>query len=207
MTNPLPRDVALRQRLSLVRPMTSLIDRRILSEGPHIVRLVENWVPCWVDTGHRVAGEDPKVHALRAIDDDGRLMWLVHHQDKTQAYHSEEPDPFAAMDQAAAARLTRRRVRADWDRVQRLRRDAIAGRVRFTVRLSDAPAGGLCALGTEWFMRRMRLPHLTELSARKTAILGLAERQVLHVLYAAALREGLIDTSPDMAGTLQAVGT
>ena len=206
MTYPLSRETALKQRLSMARPMTSLIDRAINSDGPHLVRLVENWVPSWVDTGHIVTGEDPKVHAVRAIDDLGRLMWLVHHKDKSHAYHSQHDDPFAGMGEAAESRRLRRRVRADWDSVQTLRRDAIAGRKRFRVLITDASHGGLCALGTEWFMRRMRLSHVTELSARKTALLGVADRQVLHVLYAAALREGVLDAPAEPAGVAPAAG-
>lgn len=181
----------LKTRLAMTRQMTSLIDRSFIAAGPDMHRTREDWVPGWVDMGHRVQGSAAEQSALRAIDDDGRLMWMVHTTGKARAFHSAATDPVAAMEEASVARQRRRMVKANWDEVKRLQSAALAGKLDMRVDIEDAPIGGLCALGTTWFMRRMGLARVRSLSARTTALLGMIEPQVLHVLYAAATRQGV----------------
>ena len=185
--HPLPaaRRADLRLALAMQRPMTSLTDRAILSVTTEFEDNRENWVRMWVDPGHAIRSDCGQMTACRGITRQGRLLWLVRAEGKAFGYHSAEACPFAAMDEAAAAWAERRRVRRNWAFVERLRRDLITGRQRFTVDIADAHRSALCATGIEAFMARIGLGHVRRLPGRLVALMMTIEPQVGFVILAA----------------------
>jgi hypothetical protein len=183
------RNDELRRRLALMRPMTSLIDREILSRSAAFQFDSANWVRMWLDPGHVVASDCGAATAWRGISYDGRLLWLVRHRDKRHGYHSEAACPFDAIAEAEHAWAERRRVRALWPQVEALARDLRRGRKRFEVRLEDAHASALCAVGIESFLRRVGLGRATALPGRAAAMLMRIEPQVGFVILAAYERQ------------------
>ncbi|MFN6977785.1 MAG: hypothetical protein ACK4OP_06660, partial [Gemmobacter sp.] len=179
----------LRLALAMQRPMTSLLDRAILSVTAEFAFDTENWVRMWVDPGHAVASDCGQCTATRGITTEGRLLWLVRHRDKAHGYHSAASCPFDAIAEAEWAWAERRRVRRNWAFVESLRRDLVAGRRRMTVEIDDAHRSALCATGIEAFMRRIGLGRVQRVSGRVAALMMLIEPQVGFVLAAAWERQ------------------
>jgi len=197
------RPEALKEKLAMSRQMTSLMERAFLSEGPHLRRCRKNWVNAWIDDGHRIEGDDPKVHVLRGITDEGQLVWMVHHADKRDAYHAMSKDPVAAMDEAAIANRRRRAIKARWSEVEDLRRNVLARRLRYRVTLDDAEAAGLCRLGAQGFLRRLGCADVTEVSALWLSLASMIDDRASFALFAAAEREGLLErTQPALSSTV-----
>lgn len=142
----------------------------------------------WLDTGHIVRGDCGKITATRGIDLDGQFVWFVRHPEKRHGYHSQEDDPFRAIKQAEAAWAARRAVRKNWPEVKALAQDLIWGRARLDVRIEDAYASPLCALGIKWFLRHLGLGGSQRVSGRLAALLMQFEPQLGFVIYEAQAR-------------------
>lgn len=175
----------LKQQLVMERQMTSLLERAILSVGPHLVRDRSNWVGCWMDTGYRVTADEGDIEAVRAITDAGQLIWMVRHPDKRFAYHADAHDPFAAMAQARKAWAARREIKSRWDEVRALRRDVVAGRRKLTVHIEDARDAGLCELGIRGFLTSLGQGARVRMPGRVLALLSYMEPQAAYALWAA----------------------
>ena len=181
---------ALRQKLVSQRTQTSLSDRKLLELSDDVVEEHENWIRALVDYGHAVKHSDFDAVAFRALETrKGSLFWLVRRNGKTHGFHSDAVDPHDAIEEAQAAWQQRRRVRKDWPFVESLMRDVLLGRVKLTVRIEDAYASPLCAMGITAFLTRMRLGHVREISGRMAAVLMWIDPQVGFVLYEAYRRE------------------
>ena len=188
MTNPtLSRDV-LWSRLARERQMVSLMEKEMIPLVEPFTRKRENWVPMWVDLGHRVECESGEAVALRAITDRGELLWFVRQSGQRLGYHSQEADPVAAIEEARAARQARRAVRQRWDEVQKLRSEALRGKHRFTVSRQDAYNSPMCTLGIDGFMRRLGMGRVQKVPARLLAACAVVDEQVGFVLWQAWLR-------------------
>jgi len=184
---------ALKTKLLMTRTDSCPASPTSRPDSARLRRCRANWVPAWVDDEHRIEGNDPAVHARRAITDCGRLIWMVHRAGRRFAYHSLATDPIDAILEAEAAVARRRAIRARWDEVDGLRRDALARRVRFTAVRSDAAAGGLCQLGIEGYMRALGLARVEEVSAFWLAVGCKIDEQAGFALFSAAERHGLLE--------------
>lgn len=169
----------------MTRPMTSLIERDLLTITARFRADRSNWVRMWVDPDHAVRSDCGQITALRGITWDGKLLWLVHHPDKRHGYHSAHDCPFAAIDEAEQAWRERRRVRQCWPFVEDLARDLRRGRRRMEVRIEDAHASALCTVGIEGFLGRIGLGRVQRVSGRTAGALMLIEPQVGFVILAA----------------------
>lgn len=179
----------LRQRLAMERPMTSLIERALLAETDELEWVRENWIGMWIDRGHAVTFDSGRVTAYRGISDRGELMWFVRHEDKKHGYHSKEPDPLAAVEEAEAAWAARREGRQRWDEVRQCAADLRAGRRKLEVRIEDAYASALCGAGIEAFLRSIGMGRVRRVSGRTAGLMMLLEEQVGFVILAAMDRE------------------
>ena len=204
MTRGKRNAAALKWRLICDRQMTHMIDKEILSDGPHLRRCTHNRVRAWVDDGHRIQGDDGKTGALRAIDDDGRLIWMVHHSGTHDAYCAACDDPFEAMDLARNARARRKEIRLRWEDVVSLRKLVLLGRLRFPVLLEDTSGGGVSRLSTEWYLRRKGFGRAHRLPAFLVALGTFVNEQAGFALYAAAERNGVLRDMREAKPALQA---
>ncbi|MEM9760891.1 MAG: hypothetical protein AAF968_00010 [Pseudomonadota bacterium] len=169
--------------------MTSLLDRELLAVSDDIVEEREDWIMAFVDYGHAIECPNEPTTAFRALDaSDGSLFWLVRRDGKRHGYHSRAADPHEAISEAQAAWQRRAKVKKEWAFVERLKRDALLGRVQIKVRLEDAHNSPLCTMGIEAFLSRMRLGHVREISGRMAAILMWIDPQVGFVLHEAYSR-------------------
>lgn len=172
----------LKSRLTKCRQMMSLIDQEIAAASDDIEHVSENWVPMWVDTGNTVSSDCGQLRAIRAIGFDGTLMWFIKHPDKSHGYHSVEDCPFAAFDDARSAWRRRAEVRSEWDLVEEIARDLLAGRKKFAVTRADAHASPLCSAGIDGFMARMGMPNVQTISGRSAALLMKIDPQLGFVI-------------------------
>ncbi|MEL6639821.1 MAG: hypothetical protein AAFP98_00680 [Pseudomonadota bacterium] len=196
MTNPtLSRDV-LWSRLARERQMISLMEKEMIPLVEPFARKRENWVPMWVDLGHRVTCETGMAVALRAISDRGELLWFVRQDGQRLGYHSQEADPVAALAEARTARIGRKAVRQRWDDVTRLRYKILRGKHRFRVTRDDAYASPLCAVGIDGFMRRFGMGRVQSVPARLLAAAAVLDEQVGFVLWQAWQRHQATLTAP-----------
>ncbi|MEM6891371.1 MAG: hypothetical protein AAF636_25070 [Pseudomonadota bacterium] len=180
----------LRLKLAMQRQDTSLLDREIAAASGEIVQEREDWVDAFVDYSHVISLDKGKTRAIRAVAmHDGTLFWLVRKTGKARGFHSDRPDPLAAIEQAEAAWRARKLVRRNWEAVQELARDLLLGRRRFRVRLEDAHASPLCSMGIAAFMRRMCISQITETPGWFAAVLMRIDPQVGFVIHQAYLRE------------------
>ncbi|MFC6583447.1 hypothetical protein ACFQD0_07900 [Sulfitobacter aestuariivivens] len=93
-TNP-PRIPRVRQRLAMVRQMTSLMEREMLTLSDDLVYERENWINAYIDYGNSASFDGNRTTAYRGVAlADGTLFWLVRHKDKKYGYHSTEDDPW-----------------------------------------------------------------------------------------------------------------
>lgn len=169
----------------MMRPMTSLIERELLTATGDIVELRENWIRMWVDKGHAVSFDGGRITAFRGICDRGRPMWLVRRSDKRHGYHSLHADPVDAVEEAQAAWDARRDGRRRWDEVERFAADLLRGRERLVVTIEDAYESALCGPGIEAFLRRIGLGRVRRVSGRVAALMMKLEPQVGFVILAA----------------------
>lgn len=161
------------------RPMTSLLERDILTVSNELVYDYQNWVAAFVDREHKVSFDGGLTTAYRAISiSDGVLFWLVTRVDKKFAYHSEKLDPMDAVLDAEAAWIGRKAVRRQWHKVEELARDLLLGRQKFDVRVDDAMRSPLCGMGIREFMRRNRMQNVKQVSGRVAALLMKIDPQV-----------------------------
>lgn len=179
--------------LAADRQMTSLIDKEIIANGDSFKFIRSDWVPLFYDQGHEVTSDDGSQTAYRAITTMGEKLWLVFSTGKTRGFHAESTCPFDAFVEARDALDRRRAIRRDWDEVEQLGRDLRRRRITMDVRIEDAEASPLCAMGTRHFMRRMGMPRITRASGFIIAWLMLIEPQLGFVLHQAALRENVTD--------------
>lgn len=189
---------ATRLLLARQRPMTSLLDKEIIAEGPDLVFDKANWVPLYFDRGHAVPSDCGRMTAFRAVTLNGQFLWMVFAQDKQHGYHAACDDPVEALEQARHSWAHRRAVRQDWDLVERTARDLILGRQRFDVRIEDAQASPLCLLGIDGFRRAVGLGRVTRMPGRVAALLMKIEPQMGFVIHAALQRQAR--SVPDNAG-------
>ncbi|MBD3664083.1 hypothetical protein H9Q16_09135 [Sulfitobacter sp. TSTF-M16] len=187
-TNP-PRIPRVRQRLAMVRQMTSLMEREMLTLSDDLVYERENWINAYIDYGNSASFDGNRTTAYRGVAlADGTLFWLVRHKDKKYGYHSTEDDPLAAVEEAELAWQRRKEIRGQWDQVEALARDLLLGRRTFRVGIEDAYASPLCTMGVEAFLKRLRLQNIREVSGRFAAILMTFDAQVGFVIHQAFLR-------------------
>ena len=184
--------VAAFKRLAHERQMMSLIDRDIVSLGGDFRFHRSDWISLYYDTGYKVTSDDQSQYAYRAITTRGELLWLVFSAGKTRGYHSEEPCPFAAFEDAQLALAHRRFVKSRWDEVRQVASALRLGRLRFDILIDDAHASPLCAMGTRHFLRSIGIPNVKRISGFKLAWLMLIEPQLGFVIHEAALREGVL---------------
>ena len=178
-----------RRALAMQRPMTSLIEREILTTSECLAFERENWVDAFVDYGHTVTFDRARTRANRGIATaDGTLFWLVRRDGKAHGYHALADDPLAAVEEAERAWSRRRKVRARWSEIEATAHDLMVGRRRFGVAVEDAFASPLCTLGIRAFMRRYRIPAHREVSGRFAALLMRIEPQVGFVIHEAERR-------------------
>ena len=188
MTKPILNRQILWSRLARERQMMSLMEKEMIPLVEPFARKRENWVPMWVDLGHRVVCETGTAVALRAITDRGELLWFVRQTGQRLGYHAQDSDPVAAIAAAREARNARRAIRARWDEVRRLRDDVLRGKKSFPVHINDAYASPLCTLGIDGFMRRMGMGRVQNVPCRLVAALTYVDEQVGFVLWQAWLR-------------------
>ena len=177
--------------LAADRQMTSLIDKEIIANGDAFSFLRSDWVSLYFDRANCVTSDDGTQTAYRAITTKGEKLWLVYSTGKTRGYHAESACPFDAFVEARDALDRRRQVRANWDDVKRLGRDLRSRRMTMEVRIEDAHASPLCAMGTRHFLRQMGMARGTRISGFSLAWVMLIEPQLGFVLHQAALREGV----------------
>ncbi|MDJ1006699.1 MAG: hypothetical protein QNJ13_02650 [Paracoccaceae bacterium] len=187
----------LRQKLAMDRQMTSLLDREILTYSDEIVFERENWVGAFVDYGHAVSFDEGRMTSYRAVEArEGRLFWFVRRSDRKLGYHAARHDPLDAAEEADGAWRGRRAVRQDWDFVEGLAKDLIAGRRRFRVHIEDAFNSPLCPMGIEGFLRSVGLRNVKEISGRFAAFLMKIEPQVGFVIHQAYRRHAGLAGGP-----------
>jgi hypothetical protein len=180
---------ALKTLLSKERPMQSLIEAEMATVTGTITRETANWVPMWVDQSHKITSDCGKITALRAITDQGELIWFVHHADKAHGYHANTDSSAEAIEEAHFAWSERRRVRKQWPMVQKLARDLVLGRRKMDVTIEDAYNSALCRMGTEGFLRKMRMPGIKRMSGRTAGLLMLIEPQMGFAIHRAYERQ------------------
>lgn len=178
----------LKEELAMQRVRASLADSLSDVESGAIRKISENWIVMWFDTGHAVSLDGGTTTAYRGIDTEGRLMWLVRHADKRYGYHSLERDPYAALEEAAAAWEARQAVKAEWRAVEQIASDLWWDRRRFDVTLEDAHNSPLCSVGIEAFLRRMGMAKVSRMSGRTAALLMKIEPQMGFVIHQAYVR-------------------
>ena len=186
-----PTDVlsasALKKRLLAAR---NLEDARARSAMPDIVRNTDDWVRVWVDQGNVVQSEYHGARATRAITDGGQLIWMVLKEGRRRAYHATAQSVEEAFGQMQLAGARRRRISRQMPALRRLRRDVLLGRVKLRPTLEDARQSGLCDLGVEGFLTRMRLGQRPDYPGYLLALVSLIDRQVAYPLFIAAERTG-----------------
>lgn len=110
-----PSKTQLLDTLAGQRQMLSLMEKEMLVATGAFSADFSNGVKTYTDPCNTVTSDCGTMRATRAILRDGTLVWLVLQNAGVQAYHSEEHDPFAAMEAALATwmnRLTRPNLRA-----------------------------------------------------------------------------------------------
>ena len=176
--------------LAADRQMTSLIDKELIASGDAFTYLRSDWVSLYYDQAHFVTSDDGSQTAYRAVTTSGEMLWLVFSTGKTRGYHAESACPFDAFHEARDALDRRRAVRKNWGEIKQLGQDLRLRRIKMEVRIEDATASPLCAMGTRHFLRRMGMPNLKRISGFGLAWLMLIEPQLGFVLHQASLREG-----------------
>lgn len=197
----------LKTRLAKQRQMMSLIEKDIVAGSDAMVRVTENWVPMWIDEGHRIASDCGQLSAFRGISFDGKLMWLVRSSKKKHGYHAQTDCPFEAFEEAQCAWRRRAEVRAEWSEVERIARALLTGREKFSVSRADAHASPLCSAGIDGFMASIGMPRVQTISGRTAALLMRVDPQIgfaIREAYRRHMREKRAEQTRDMqtAGVL-----
>lgn len=174
--------------LAKQRPMTSLIDKGIISSGEEFVFDKTDWVPLYYDKGYAVRSECGEVIAYRAATLDGVLLWLVFTPSKRRGYHALTRDPVQAIADAKAVWTRRAVVRNRWDEVQQSARDLRLMRSRFDIRMEDAEASPLCSLGIQGFMRAIGMGRVRSMPGWLAGWLMKLEPQMGFVIFEAMQR-------------------
>jgi hypothetical protein len=181
------------ERLVMTRPTPPVIGGDLRKIAAEMQRDDTDWVRMWIDPDHVVSAECGKITAWRGITWAGELLWMVRHQAKKRGYHSRHVCARDAIEEARQAWDERRRVRKRWSEVKALQRDLLLGRKTFDVRMEDAHASALCAVGVESFLIRIGLGGLQAFSGRTMAMMMMIEPQAGFVIFAAHERaNGLV---------------
>lgn len=177
-----------RLMLAKQRQMTSLVEKEIIAESVDMEFRKADWVPLYLDRGHKVTSDCATLTAYRAITMKGQLIWMVMTPEKVKGYHAETNDPFEAMEQARLSWAHRRVVRKNWTQVEQTARDLVLGRQKFDIRIEDVMASPLCSLGIDGFRSAIGMGRVTRISGRLAALLMKIEPQMGFVIYAAKQR-------------------
>ena len=189
MLSKFVRTKPLFKALAAERQMTSLIDKEIIANGDAFSFLRSDWVSLFYDQSNYVTSDDGSQTAYRAITTQSEKLWLVFSKGKDRGYHAESDCPFDAFLEARDALDRRRRIRSNWDEVKQLGRDLRCCRISMEVRIEDAEASPLCAMGRRHFLRQMGIRRVKRISGFSLAWLMLIEPQLGFVLRQAALRQ------------------
>lgn len=150
----------------------------------------ENWVRMKIDTGHCVDLPDGISRAQRAIDLEGRLLWVIRSPKHRLCFPSLLREVQDAAEEAEAAVTRRAEISAEWPQVQRVLDAVAAGRLDFPLDPGDGVSGGLSAVAIEAFLRRHDLGATTTIPAAAAHRLIGVEPLVAFGIYAGWLRAG-----------------